>query len=160
MRYRLQEIEAKGENETLAEHLKPVIEGLGLSLVELSVSRHRGSVSVRVAVFKGGGGGVSIADCSKAHRAIMPRLELAFGGDNLSVELSSPGINRLIKEGAEFRYFIGCPVKCWITELSDWKDGILEDVTETHIKIKGKTGMEELAFESIAKAKLDSKAAR
>ncbi|MDR3301014.1 MAG: ribosome assembly cofactor RimP [Spirochaetaceae bacterium] len=160
MQYRLKEGEARDEGEAFAEQVKPIIEGLGLSLVGLNVSRHKGSVSVRAAVFKGGGGGVSIADCSKAHRALMPRLELLAGGENLSVEVSSPGISRLIKEGAEFKYFIGCPVKCWITGLSDWKDGILEDVTETYITIKGKTGMEKLALESIAKAKLNLQAAR
>ncbi|MDR3325094.1 MAG: ribosome assembly cofactor RimP [Spirochaetaceae bacterium] len=158
MRYRLKEDEPGGENGALASQLKGVVEALGLFLVSLTVSRHKGGVQVRAAVFKRGG--VSIGDCAGAHRAMMPPLELAFGGGNLSVEVSSPGINRLVKDGAEFRHYIGCPVKCWVTGLSDWKAGVLEEVAETHIIIKGKTGMEKILFESIAKAKLDSKAAR
>ncbi|MDR2864435.1 MAG: ribosome assembly cofactor RimP [Spirochaetaceae bacterium] len=185
MQYKLKEREDT-ENAKLMLGLEPVVEGLGLSLVEFAVSRHKGSVSVKATVFKKGS--VGIGDCSKVHRAITPRLELAFGipgsagslgsedaegcrktrekeaagvkkkfsPPELYIEVSSPGINRLIREGAEFRYFIDCPVKCWMTALSDWKRGIVESVTETHIMIKGSNGMEKLEYESIAKAKLDS----
>jgi ribosome maturation factor RimP len=156
VQYRLKE--RGGEESLLAESLAPVVGGLGLALVEFSLTRSRGSISVKAAVFKKDG--VGIDDCAKAHRAIMPRLELALGTDDIAVEVSSPGIARLLKEGADFHPFVGCPVKCWVTALSDWKTGILESVTETYIMIKGKDGMEKLDFKDIAKAKLDSKAAR
>jgi ribosome maturation factor RimP len=145
-------------DEGLASQLRVVLEGLGLALVSLAISRRRGGADVRAAVYKRGG--VSVGDCAAAHRAMIPRLELAFGAERLTVEVSSPGIDRLIKDGVELRNYIGCPVKCWIAALSDWKEGVLEEVAETHIIIKGKTGMEKIMLESIAKAKLDSKAAR
>jgi ribosome maturation factor RimP len=155
------------EEEKLEESLSPVAQGLGLSLVELSVSRHKSGVTVKAVVFKaptgvadsaGGSAAVGIKDCAGFHRAIMPRLELAFGEDNLSVEVSSPGTNRQIKDGAEASHYAGCAVKCWDTAISDWKQGILESVTETHIILNGKVGMEKLMFENIAKAKLDGEA--
>jgi ribosome maturation factor RimP len=156
VQYRLKEQD--GEEARLAKNLAPVIEGLGLTLVELSLVRSRGSISVKAAVYKRDG--VGINECAKAHRAIMPRLELAFGTDDIAVEVSSPGIARLLKAGVDFIPFVGCPVQCWVTALSDWKAGILESVTETHIMIKGKDGMEKLEFKDIAKAKLDSRAVR
>ncbi|MDR2468668.1 MAG: ribosome assembly cofactor RimP [Spirochaetaceae bacterium] len=137
--------------------LEPVAKGLGLSLVELIVSRHRGTVHVRAVVFKREG--VGIDDCSRFHRAITPRLELAFGEAELSIEVSSPGIDRLIRDGAEFVHYIGCPIKWYNVELADWSYGIVERVTETFIEIKGIDRMETLTYERIAKAKLDSKAA-
>jgi ribosome maturation factor RimP len=149
--------ERGAEEGRLLENLMPVVDGLGLSLVELAVVRSKGGVSVRVSVFKKDG--VGIGDCARAHRAIMPRLELFFGTDDIHVEVSSPGISRLLKEGADFIPFVGCQVKCWVTALSDWKWGILESVTETYVIINGKDGMEKLEFKDIAKAKLDSKAA-
>jgi ribosome maturation factor RimP len=155
VRFRLKE--RSGEAERLRAGLAPVIEGLGLSLVELEVVRSKGGVSVKAVVFKKDG--VGINDCAASHRAFMPRLELFFGTDDIHVEVSSPGISRLFKEGADLIPFVGNPVKCWITGASDWKQGILEGVSETSIIINGKDGMEKIELEDIAKAKLDSKAA-
>jgi ribosome maturation factor RimP len=138
--------------------LEPVGRGLELSLVELNVSRHKGSAQVRAVVFKRGGLGIN--DCAQFHRAITPRLELVFGADDLHIEVSSPGIDREIREGAEFEHYVGCPVACYPAGGPDWRGGVLERVTETFIEIKGKEGMEKLEFADIAKAKLDSKAAK
>jgi ribosome maturation factor RimP len=146
-----------GDKDDLLASLTPLAEGLGLSIVELVVLHRKGSIDVKACVFKRGG--VGISDCTKFHRSIIARLELAFPDTAVYIEVSSPGINRLIKEGEEFRHFVGMPVKCWLTELSDWKAGILEEVSESYIIIRGSAGMEKLDYEGIAKAKLDSKAA-
>ena len=149
--------ERKDGAEEIEEFLSPVARGQGLALIELSCARHKGSVAVRAVIFKRGG--VGIDDCSHFHRAITARLELSFPGQDVSVEVSSPGIDRLIRDGAEFAHYTGCPVKCYLASASDWKYGILERVTETSIDIKGIHGMETLNYAEIAKAKLDSKAA-
>jgi ribosome maturation factor RimP len=101
-------------------------------------------------------GAVSIDDCSRVHRAILPRLELAFPGRDIYIEVSSPGIERRIKDGAEFVHYIGRPVSCYRTDISDWTSGILERVCDTHIVIKGRNGMTSLSYDIIAKAKLAS----
>jgi ribosome maturation factor RimP len=133
--------------------LEPVLEGLGLRLLELTVSRHRGSVQIRAVVYNGSS--VGTEDCSKAHRAITPRLELAFTGQDIYLEVSSPGINRLIKDGAEFANYTGRGVRCYRTDISDWTAGILESAGENGIILKTKEGVTKLDFEIIAKAKLD-----
>jgi ribosome maturation factor RimP len=81
---------------------------------------------------------------------------LAFPGADLSVEVSSPGIDRLIKDGAEFTYYIGRGISCYRTDISGWSGGILELADETHIILKGRDGVISLPYESIAKAKLNS----
>jgi ribosome maturation factor RimP len=133
--------------------LEAVLEGLKLRLVELTVSRHRGSVQIRAVVYNGTSIGTD--DCSKAHRAITPRLELAFPGQDIYIEVSSPGINRLIKDGAEFACYINRGVRCYRTDISDWTAGILESAGEEGIVLKTKEGVIKLDFEIIAKAKLD-----
>lgn len=133
--------------------IEAVVKGLGMSLVELNVSRQR-TVRVRAVVYSGGPTGID--DCSRVHRAIMPRLELAFPKKDLSVEVSSPGIERLLKDGSEFANYIGRPVRCCLSGTSEWVGGVLRSVCETHIVIERKDGIMNLSYDAIAKAKLDS----
>ena len=138
--------------------LEPVARGLGLAIIELTVSRHKGGAQVRAVIFRRGG--LGIGDCAQFHRAISPRLELALGAGELYIEVSSPGIDREAREGAELEHYQGCPVACYLTGGGEWRNGVLEQVTETFIEIKGKDGMEKLELANIAKVKLDSKAAK
>jgi ribosome maturation factor RimP len=133
--------------------LEAVLKGLGFSLIELSVSRHKGSVQIRAVIYNGRSIGTD--DCSNAHRAIMPRLELAFEGQDIYLEVSSPGIDRLIKDGAEFANYAGRGVRCYRTDISDWTAGVLESAGEEGIIIKTKEGDVEINFDIIAKARLD-----
>jgi len=134
--------------------LEAVLKGLGFNLVEFAVSRHKGSVQVRAVIYNGKSVGTD--DCTKAHRAIMPRLELAFEGQDIYLEVSSPGIDRLIKNGTEFANYIGRGVRCYRTDISDWTAGILESSGEEGIIVKTKEGSVKMDFDIIAKAKLDA----
>jgi len=138
---------------SLRRSLEAVIEGLRFNLVELNVSRHRGSVQVKAVIYNG----VSIGtdDCSKAHRAMSPRLELAFPDKDIYLEVSSPGIEKQIKDGYEFRHYIGKAVRCYRNDITEWSAGILESADETGIVMKTKEGALRLNFDIIAKAKLD-----
>jgi len=142
------------ETKELRRALEAVLKGLGFRLVELTVSRQRGSAQIRAVIYSDGAS-VSTDDCSKAHRAITPRLDLAFPGQDIYLEVSSPGINRLIKDGAEFACYVNKGVRCYRTDISDWTAGILESAGENGIVLKTKEGVIKLDFEIIAKAKLD-----
>jgi ribosome maturation factor RimP len=163
----------KADDELFAS-IEPVVKGLGLGLVELSFSRQKSGVQVRAVVCRGvslfyendlpdGAAedfveepAVSIADCARTHRAILPRLELAFPKQELYIEVSSPGIERKIKDGAEFVHYLGRPVSCYRTDISGWASGILMSAGDTDIAIKGKKGMIRLSYGIIAKARLTS----
>ena len=146
------------ENEEIASlrrQLEEVLDGLSFDLLEFVVSRHRGSVRVRVVIFKGLS--ISTDDCTKVHRAVMPRLELAYGGQDIYLEVSSPGIDRLIKDGSEFAHYKGRGVRCYRTDISDWTAGILQSADEKGIVIETEEGTLRLEFEIIAKARLANK---
>jgi ribosome maturation factor RimP len=159
------------DTEALAGDLEPVIDGLGFSLVELSLfrSKKRGSTQVRLVITRPPGSGaplngqngvdtpgsIGTTELSRAHRAILPRLEIAFPGADLYVEVSSPGTDRTIKEGAEFRHFTGRAVKCYRTDTSDWFSGILRACDTEKILLDTGEGITELNYDIIAKAKLD-----
>ncbi|MDR2245351.1 MAG: ribosome assembly cofactor RimP [Treponema sp.] len=136
--------------------LEAIIRGLGMTLIELIVSEHWGSVQIRTVVDKSGSVGTD--DCSRVHRTIVPRLELAFPGRDLSLEVSSPGINRLIKNGAEFPFYLGRGIRCYRTDISDWIGGILLTADSGGITLKGKDGVAALPYGIIAKARLEDAA--
>ena len=121
---------------SVRELLESILKGLGFSLIELVISRHRGSVQIRLVIYNGKSIGTN--DCSAVHRAVMPRLELFFGSQvsdegtrpDIYLEVSSPGIDRLIKDGIEFTNYIGKEVRCYCTDISDWTAGVLESADE------------------------------
>ncbi|MDR3335653.1 MAG: ribosome assembly cofactor RimP [Treponema sp.] len=140
------------EADPVFDSIEPVIRFSGMSLVELTVSRRKSSVQIRVVVYKNT---VGVDDCSRVHRAILPRLELAFPGEDLYVEVSSPGIDRLIKDGAEFAHYPGRGLRCYRTDISEWTGGKLLSSDTEKITLEGKDGTIDLNYSIIAKAKLD-----
>lgn len=174
MKYTPRGEDSQEEECLLYNSLEPIARGLGLGILELSLFRPRakkgapGTVQIKVTACKDGSLGVD--DCSRLHRAILPRLELAFPGRELYLEVSSPGINRLIKDGSEFVHFIGRGVKCYWADAgkdfsagekkpsvdgSGWIEGILKEANEKGVTLETREGKINLAYEVIAKAKLD-----
>ena len=147
--------EARDPDRHLAFSLEPVINGLGMSLVELNVFHSRGQgTQVKVVIYKKGVIGVD--DCSRVHRSIMPRLELNFPGKDVYLEVSSTGIDRLIKEGREFLHYIGRSVRCYRTDISDWTEGELLAVDEEKIVLRVEDEEMALLYNIIAKARLNA----
>ncbi|MDR0497772.1 MAG: ribosome assembly cofactor RimP [Treponema sp.] len=148
----------KSRNDGLIDSLEPVIRGMGVSLVELTVNHRKarggnsGTVQVRAVIYRDSNTGLE--DCSRVHRAILPRLELAFDGKDIYLEVSSPGINRIIKDGSEFAHYTGRCVRCYRTDISDWTAGTLAAVDESKIVLRTEDGEIELPYEVIAKARL------
>jgi ribosome maturation factor RimP len=139
---------------SLRQKLEEVLNGLKFKLVELAVSRHAGSIQIRTVIYNGTS--ISTDDCSKVHRAIMPRLELVFPKRDIYLEVSSPGIDRLIKDKSEFGIYKGRGIRCYRTDISGWTAGVLESADEEGIVVKTKEAVVKLEFKVIAKAKLDS----
>jgi ribosome maturation factor RimP len=96
-----------------------------------------------------------VEDCSRVHRAVLPRLELAFPGSDLYLEVSSPGINRLIRDGVEFVPFIGKDVACYRLDTSGWSAGVLKSADTEKIILECEGEELVLPYEVIAKARLN-----
>lgn len=145
--------------EALKKKLAGLTQGLGLTLIELGVFYTKarkgspGGVQIRAVVYKPGSLGTD--DCSRVHHAIVPELDLAFPGKDFSVEVSTPGISRIVKDGVELAHYKGRGVRCWRTDIADWSAGILEQADEQGITIQGKEGVMRLDYAIIAKARLD-----
>ena len=160
MQYTFGKTDIRDPEKLLFDSVEPVIRGLKMSLIELNVfhrkarGRNPGSVQVKATVYRKGITGLE--DCSRAHRAILPRLELAYPAQEVYLEVSSPGIDRLIKDGGEFAHYIGCGIKCYRTDISDWSEGVLCAADEQEIILRGDNGEITLPLEIIAKARLSA----
>ncbi|MDR2471051.1 MAG: ribosome assembly cofactor RimP [Treponema sp.] len=180
-------IEADRDTVALEADLSPVVSGLGFALVELDLYRTRKSARVRLVVTgaqadsdgapeireRGGEApenrgpahppAIGTEDLARIHRAVLPRLELALGGDSsggksgtdIYVEVSSPGLDRLIRDGKEFRRYKGRPVRCYLAGASGWRRGILRGADGEQIMLETEEGTITVKYEHIAKARLD-----
>jgi ribosome maturation factor RimP len=135
---------------------EPLISGLGFKLVELVVFRKQSSWQVKVVLT--GAEGVGIADCTKVHRALLPRLEAILSSQDMYVEVASPGLDRILKNALEFSVFSGKNVKVWNTDISDWMQGVIVSSTKEAVTLSTEQGEQTVPYNKIAKAKLFDRA--
>jgi ribosome maturation factor RimP len=140
--------------EELRELVAPVIEGMGFQLVELGLHRSRVGSRVHVVVYRAQG--VGVEDCAALSRSLKPRLELVAGLCEVGLEVSSPGLDRVIKDPAEYQIFRGRGVRLWLRDASDWLDGINEGIVEGELALSGGGGSRRIRLDEIVKAKLDA----
>lgn len=131
--------------------ITPLLESLGLNLVEFSVGRHRGDVKMNLVLYKIGG--IGLDELTKAQKLLRPRLELEIDRGNLSVEISSPGLSRTIKSQSEYRIFAGRTIRLLVDE--DWIEGTLMGSDDLSVKIITDQEERSIPLAKIRKARLD-----
>ena len=122
--------------------LASLIEPMGYKLVEASRSEHKGTVSLRMLCYKGGDG-ITTEDLEAIYNVVYPRYSVLWTRD-LELEVSSPGINRNIKDIGEFKIFLGKTVRVYVQSKSSYVVGKKEEGEEIRIE-----------YSDISKAKLD-----
>jgi ribosome maturation factor RimP len=70
------------------------------------------------------------------------------------MEVTSPGMERHIKNAAEFDLFKGRDVKVWNTEISDWVSGKIKESNEISLTLNVMEEDKVIPYTNIAKAKL------
>lgn len=143
----------------------PLVTGLGYVLVDLKVVPQHGTIRVKTVIAKPAGeaGSVGVNDCARVHRALLPRLEAVLGSQDIYMEVTSPGVERLIKNPAEFALFTGRYVRVWDSEAADWVAGkiVSSDSQSITMELVGGESPRQVAgqvqtipYQRIAKAKL------
>ena len=95
--------------ETVSELVRPIIEGLGLTLWDVRFLKEGALWYLRI--FIDSDRGVSIEDCENVTRAVdAPLDELDPIEQNYILEVSSPGIERELVKPWHFDAFLGAPV--------------------------------------------------
>lgn len=99
----------KVESLHIEEVVKPVVEGQGYDLVDVTYRREHGSWVLRVTIDKKPGeGSISHEDCVSVSREISALLDVhnVLQG-HYTLEISSPGPERPLKDKKDFQRFIG-----------------------------------------------------
>lgn len=135
----------------------PVVDAAGYQLVELQVVPRNGNMHITAVIAsKDPKKDIGVADCSRAHHALQPKLIslLGFDEDRVYMEVCSPGMERNFKNAAEFSFFVGRDIRVWDKEISDWVRGVIVSSDENQVTLKVEGGEEKsFAYENIAKAK-------
>ena len=105
---------------------------------------------------------VDTSDLSKVYNVIYPRYQVILGNRDLSLEISSPGLQRNIKDYYEFAIFEGKLVRIYSAKYSSYIEGYINTVSDDKLLLKEvlivdqNENLEELeiAFSDIQKAKL------
>jgi ribosome maturation factor RimP len=93
---------------SLEEVVTQELDGLGYDLVELRRGGSRSRPVFEIRLERRDGAGVTVDDCARASRAIEARLEATeLVPERYELQVSSPGIERPLRNAAEWRRFTG-----------------------------------------------------
>src|SRR5262245_2199541 len=137
----------------IEEVIKPVLREHGLELVDLDCRGARPRGVVRVFVDKAGG--VRVADCERVSRELGDILDVAGVIDGAyDLEVSSPGLDRILRKEREFRWALGKPVRCWIAGGEEFA-GRLVEVADERLVLEHAGQRVEVPRAALTKARLD-----
>ncbi len=139
--------------------LEPLMKQEGAELVDVHVGRdgHRPLITL----FMDKPGGISLDDCAY----LSERIGSLFDTSGLeefdrpyTLEVSSPGLDRVVKKEADFRRFAGKPAAIALKKARDGRHryrGILRGFENGRVLLEADGRREEFALDEIAEARLD-----
>ena len=141
-------------DDQLRSEVVPIVTGMGFSLVELRHSRSKNQNHVILVVYRPDGVGVN--ECAAISKNLYPRLELIEGLENLQLQVSSPGLDRVLKSEEEYEIFLGRDVKVMLHGENEWLRGKIVSVEEGKLTLHAGEEIQSIRMNEIRKAKLDS----
>lgn len=136
--------------------IEPLLERLGYELVELEYSAGRAHAVLRLFIDKAEG--VGVGDCERVSREVSALLDVEDPIPSAyTLEVSSPGFDRVLRTRAHFERFAGARV---FVELKVPRSGrrrytgTLLSVDETGIAVEVDKERVEMTYEEIGKARL------
>jgi ribosome maturation factor RimP len=135
--------------------IRSVVEGAGLELVEVTLHGAPGRSLLRVTVDREGG--VDIDAIADASERVSRRLDLeGFDPGPYSLEVSSPGIERPLKDRGDFAKRVGERVKIKTAQPVDGSrsfTGTLVEAGPGVVRIATEQGERTVAYDAIASAR-------
>ena len=110
--------------------ISPILWALGLELVEVLCVGQGPRSLVRVLIDKPGG--VTVADCERAHRALGPALDVTDPFPHAyTLEVSSPGLDRPLRRPQDYQRAIGKEISLKLRQPLDGEWRITGRLAET-----------------------------
>ena len=137
----------------VTELIEPVLEDLGYELVEVQFRREAHGQVLRVIIFRPEGIGVD--DCARVSREVSHLLDVEdLIGQAFNLEVSSPGLDRPLKNARDFARYRGSRVHVILGETSEEVVGMIEDIGEEQVVLETTGGARVIPFSLVKKAKL------
>jgi ribosome maturation factor RimP len=147
--------------ERLIALIEPVLAQLGYELVELEYVAGRSQAVVRIFIDKSGidmPAGISVDDCERVSRDVAALLDVDDPIPTAyTLEVSSPGFDRVLRTPAHFERFVGERVYVELQAPRAGRKrytGLLKAATATGIELEVDKQTVEVPFGEIAKARL------
>ncbi|HNX80882.1 MAG TPA: ribosome maturation factor RimP [Candidatus Omnitrophota bacterium] len=131
-------MDIQSQVERIHELSAPILNSIGVELVDARISNVAGRTTVTLFVDKPGGG-ITLEECGNLNRQICEALDTVdlFAGSYV-VEVSSPGIDRPLKTKADFTRAISKAVRFFLSEKVngklEWAGQVLR-VDDSHVYI-------------------------
>ena len=123
----------------LGRALEPIIEAEGFQCVELQLQRTRRARRLRVIVYRESGmDAYSLERLTRGIRFHLPLLGDPGGADlsDLSLEVSSPGIERALRQPHEYAIFVGKAVRVLRGTSTTWEHAVIEHATGATVTLR------------------------
>jgi ribosome maturation factor RimP len=134
--------------------VEPVLRDYGLELVDLEWHPRRPRAVLRIFVDKPGG--VGIRDCERVSRQVGDLLDVAgLIEASYDLEVSSPGLDRVLRSEREYRWACGKRITCWLAGGRQVRGRLIE-VGADRLILDGDDGPVELARAEVTKARLEA----
>ena len=105
-------------NEALEVFVTKEVEELGYDLVELRIGGMTRRPLLDVRIDRRDGTRITVDDCAQVSRALEPRLDASgLVGENYVLEVSSPGVERPLRNAGDWRRFAGRTAKVLVPSL-------------------------------------------
>ncbi len=135
---------------------QPVCDEIGIEIVQVNVNPHNDTLHIQVFADKPEGG-IGMEECAGLNRALAAKLDNELDlGDNYTLEVSSPGLDRVLTGYRDLRRILGRDVQVFLKERINGKcelSGSLEAVREADIIVGTKKGEVIVPMDKIEKAK-------
>lgn len=134
--------------------LDETLQQIGYEMVDLEISG-RGKL-IRLFIDKPGG--VNIDDCALVSEHVSNLLAVEHDVDYDRLEVSSPGLDRVLKKAADFTRFAGNKVLVKLRVPVEGRKnftGILRGIEQDMVTVETEAGVQAFALSNIDKARLD-----
>ena len=137
--------------------LEPLIEAEGFQCVEVQLQRSRRARRLRVIVYRESG--MDTHSLERLTRAIQFHLPLIVdrgGGalDDLSLEVSSPGIERALRQPHEYVIFAGKAVRVLRDNSTTWEHAVIEHAAGDNVTLRFSATTTTMPIANIRRAQL------
>jgi ribosome maturation factor RimP len=137
--------------------IEPILEPEGMELIEIEFKPEGSRWVLRLYV--DAPGGVTLDDCELVSRQVSALLDIKDPIDrSYTLEVSSPGINRVLRREKDFRSFAGSPVRLKTRRKIDGQRnfrGTLKGMENSRIILEVDGNRVEINPEDLEKARLD-----